>query len=162
MHVAHPRRTVDEQGRLRCSQCRRRKDQSFFGRHSVTGRISGRCRPCIKKNSYAYYHSADGAAKAKAWRERNKERSKEISRRHQLKRDYGISVEFWEGLYAKQKRRCALCLRRPGKKRLAVDHCHRSERVRGLLCGSCNTGLGLFQDDPVLLRKAIRYLRRHR
>jgi len=45
-----------------------------------------------------------------------------------------------------------------GVSRLAVDHCHKTGVVRGLLCLDCNTGLGKFGDDPTLLLKAVEYL----
>jgi Recombination endonuclease VII len=53
---------------------------------------------------------------------------------------------------------CALC-RKPAKK-LNIDHHHGDGVVRGLLCNTCNLGLGLFQDDPAILRRAADYLDR--
>lgn len=44
---------------------------------------------------------------------------------------------------------------------LAVDHCHENGHVRGLLCSSCNTAIGLLRDDPAILRSAIAYLEKH-
>ena len=41
---------------------------------------------------------------------------------------------------------------------VAVDHCHKSGQIRGLLCNACNKGLGLFKDSPIILEKAIKYL----
>ena len=52
---------------------------------------------------------------------------------------------------------CAICLKKP-EKNLVVDHCHESGNVRSLLCGKCNTGLGLFLDSPQLLMIASSYL----
>jgi len=55
---------------------------------------------------------------------------------------------------------CAICNEKPkaGRGRLAVDHVHGTDKVRGLLCNLCNPALGLFKDDPVRLKMAIEYL----
>lgn len=55
--------------------------------------------------------------------------------------------------------RCAICGRIP--KRLVVDHDHTDESLRGLLCSVCNTGIGMLQDDVVILRKALAYLEQY-
>lgn len=55
---------------------------------------------------------------------------------------------------------CAICGEKAKNGRLAVDHIHGTTRVRSLLCSGCNTGLGLFKDDPVRLAKAVEYLER--
>lgn len=53
---------------------------------------------------------------------------------------------------------CAIC--RAADERLFVDHCHKTNRFRGLLCHTCNTGIGQLGDDPELLRAAANYLER--
>lgn len=53
---------------------------------------------------------------------------------------------------------CELCNRPPGKISLHLDHCHKTGAFRGWLCNNCNRGIGYLKDDPVLLRKAARYL----
>ena len=75
-------------------------------------------------------------------------------------RKYGITIEKYEILLAEQNGCCAICLAVTGSdgKRLAVDHNHETGEVRGLLCDNCNTGLGMFKDNPSLLAKAINYL----
>jgi hypothetical protein len=72
-------------------------------------------------------------------------------------RKYGLTPEEWGELVAAHGDACAIC----GKQmRLSIDHCHRSGKVRGLLCNDCNLGLGRFRDDPELLQAAIAYLTR--
>lgn len=76
-----------------------------------------------------------------------------------LTRKFGLDIAEYERLVAAQGGVCALC----GKtcstgRQLAADHCHAGGHVRGLLCSKCNTGLGMFDDDPVLLSKAAAYL----
>jgi predicted nucleic acid-binding Zn ribbon protein len=77
---------------------------------------------------------------------------------------YGITAEEYTALLEAQGNRCAICGSDewPGKGNGPhVDHCHVGGQVRGLLCGRCNTGLGQFGDDPVVLRAAAAYLERH-
>ena len=78
-----------------------------------------------------------------------------------IKRTYGITYEDYESMLDTQKGCCAICKSRISSSRtsrLYVDHCHSTMRVRGLLCSSCNHGLGLFKDSPSLLKRAINYL----
>jgi hypothetical protein len=95
---------------------------------------------------------------------RNKKNAKLI-RASQLRRLYGITVEDYQRLFAKQKGCCAICgskePRRTGRKHLCVDHCHETGKVRGLLCDPCNNGFGRFGDDPQLLKRAVAYLERY-
>lgn len=70
-------------------------------------------------------------------------------------------------MIALQGNKCAICGseetdKRRGKLRaLAVDHDHETGKVRGLLCGACNKGIGLLKDDAEILRKAAAYLDKH-
>lgn len=89
-------------------------------------------------------------------------------RRHILKKVYGLSEVDYNKLLESQNKVCGICklpeLGTSGPKRtpkaMAVDHNHKTNAVRGLLCGMCNTALGLFKDDPRLLSEAINYLER--
>jgi hypothetical protein len=76
------------------------------------------------------------------------------------KRKYGIAVAVYDDLLLKQHGRCAICNRLPyTKKGLVVDHCHQTGAIRGILCSRCNSALGLLDDDPALLERALEYLR---
>lgn len=83
--------------------------------------------------------------------------SSQISR----KKHTGWGPEDYDLALVAQANRCALCGNPPGKKGLAADHCHTSGRTRKLLCSHCNTGLGLFKDNPETLEAAARYIREH-
>lgn len=71
---------------------------------------------------------------------------------------HGLTNAEYNNLLNKQNHRCAICKQPPTIKRLAVDHCHTTGKVRGLLCFNCNVGLGKFREDTALLRKAVVYL----
>lgn len=75
---------------------------------------------------------------------------------------YGLSAAEYAELLDEQNGVCALCGRDSGERALSVDHDHKSRAIRGLLCSPCNTGLGVFHDDPQVLRRAIEYLEAHR
>jgi hypothetical protein len=74
---------------------------------------------------------------------------------------YGLSLEDYDALLLRQNGACAICERKSDRT-LCVDHCHSTRVVRGLLCRTCNLGLGYFRDEAALFRKAIAYLRRAR
>ena len=67
-----------------------------------------------------------------------------------------------DAIYSAHNGCCDICSAAPGKRNFALDHDHASGKLRGLLCSSCNTALGLFKDDELLLAKAIKYLRDRR
>lgn len=75
-----------------------------------------------------------------------------------LMRKYGITQADYDAMAAAQDNRCAICRE---KRPLVVDHCHRSGKVRELLCNRCNRLLGDVDDDPELLRAALRFLSKH-
>jgi len=73
-----------------------------------------------------------------------------------LRRRYGMSLDDRDALLARQGGVCGICKKH--HRRLHVDHCHATRKVRGLLCGTCNRGLGHYNDDPVLTRAATAWL----
>jgi len=81
-----------------------------------------------------------------------------------LQRKYGISLLDYSQMFLAQNGKCAICGSTDGgnrdgeQKAFAVDHDHRTGKVRGLLCESCNQGIGKLKDDPKVLRLAAEYL----
>lgn len=143
----------------RCSNCGERKTLENFRkrvdkRSSWTG-LDSTCKQC-------------NLAKLKKWNSENPEKN---SRRVTLKlwkEKHGKSLEDYEKIFLSQEGKCAICgkseeiEKKKGKRSLSLDHCHATGELRGFLCGACNLGIGMFSDDPELLKAAARYLRRSR
>jgi transposase-like protein len=113
-----------------CSACDLEKDEADFGIRSDRKISRYRCKAC-----QAFYMRAYNV---------------------------GFSTDELKKWLAEQGPGCAICGTEncPTGKALAVDHCHSTGRVRGLLCVKCNNGIGNFNDNPKLLQKAIEYLER--
>lgn len=92
----------------------------------------------------------------RAWAARNRPRA----RNAHLLRSFGITSEQYDELLKQQGSVCAICRRQQAdrRRRLAVDHDHNTGRIRGLLCDPCNQILGIANDDPKLLARAIEHL----
>jgi hypothetical protein len=76
----------------------------------------------------------------------------------------GMTVDKFNNMYKEQQGRCSICGRHQSefKFKLSVDHCHKTEKIRGLLCHFCNKALGMFCDDVEVLYSAIFYLEKHK
>jgi hypothetical protein len=107
---------------------------------------------CEWKESYP---SKDKADYARNWRKNNPNNIKNS----ELKKSFGIDLETYNVMLKKQNGVCAIC-KKPEKfnTSLAVDHCHISKKIRGLLCTNCNRALGMFNDSVLNLYQAINYL----
>lgn len=81
-----------------------------------------------------------------------------LEKNRKLKYEYGIGLEKYNYMLASQNNCCAICKKTDGKS-LCVDHNHATGKIRGLLCNKCNKALGLFNDDPELLKIADLYLK---
>ena len=80
-------------------------------------------------------------------------------RERNLIRRYTLTLDGYDELLRGQGGRCAICFEKPrGDENLCVDHDHETGRIRGLLCHSCNRGIGLLGDNVPRLRAAVSYL----
>lgn len=100
------------------------------------------------------------------WKQQNPERYRETARRsnkkNYLKRylsfAYGLTLEQYHELYRKHNGKCAIYRKQEVISRLSIDHDHKTGKIRGLLCRTCNSGIGLFQESKDLIQKAFLYL----
>jgi len=135
-----------------CYRCQQSRPvaEFYFYKRAVACPYSATCKPCQRSDRMRRYHASD---KQTIW-------EKAFARR--IMRDYGITVREYLEFLLKQGSVCAICKKPPKERcRLSVDHCHRTGKVRGLLCRACNRGIGIFKDQPALLASAMAYLEAH-
>lgn len=116
---------------------------------------------------WVFRHPSDDRYKEyqRQWRYKNLDRAQS----NEMKKRYGISLAQYEQMLADQGGACAICGGQETathkttqlKRRLAIDHCHVTKKVRGILCTGCNTVLGNAKDNIDILLKAAEYLERH-
>lgn len=95
-----------------------------------------------------------------------RKKNKGLFKHYDLMKSYGISLDRFNEMLECQDGKCAICgnpetkvdYRTKEPRALAVDHNHDTGEIRGLLCSDCNTGIGLLQDNVLLLQKAIEYI----
>ena len=119
-----------------------------------------------QKEYYRQYNSTDerkeiNSKRQKEWKEANVEWVKERDRRSSLLRKYGITLEDYYNLLKKQGNVCAICSTETptGIGTFHVDHCHKTGKIRGILCSKCNHSLGLFNEDENIIYKAYEYIK---
>lgn len=148
-----------------CSICNIEKPMEEFFKSgtqkSGSPKFRGDCKDCAKKTTGE-------------WRAKNRShynnyvamwRAKNPIRQHatEIKRRYDLPIEEYNRILVEQLCKCKICGKEHdptrSRGRLYVDHCHDSKKVRGLLCGGCNSALGYFEDNIETLLKAIEYLK---
>lgn len=104
---------------------------------------------------------------ARKWKDA-RTRNPDVEYERNLQRSFGISLDEYLQKFKKQNGVCAICEEPETttglggtSRRLAVDHCHKTEGIRELLCSRCNKVLGSVNDNVKLLEKMIAYLKKH-
>jgi hypothetical protein len=135
-HNPYCKKCLDQLWVRRCRKCKLLKDfDAFYGKRTV-------CKSCI----------ADHSVEITDLVKKDKLTPKELRKDAKLSLTYGI------GLSDTTAEVCEICGQ---DSPLVIDHCHVTGKFRGMLCNSCNKGLGLFYDDPEFLKSAIEYLKRN-
>lgn len=135
-------------GKKKCSKCKKEKSVNNFSiDKTLKCGYSSWCKECK-------------SPEIDKWNKENQstDEGKRRYRNNTLKFLYGISEKDFDQILKSQNNSCAICGGDLSVNRICVDHCHKTKKVRGLLCHNCNVGLGHFRDDAELLKKAINYL----
>lgn len=133
-----------------CSECQERKIRQDFNRDRTTpDGYDYRCKSCNSIRTKKMWASPEGKRKMQI-----------RSKKYELKRNYGITLDEYNSILTKQNNSCAVCSTHKDafKRDLDVDHCHKTGKVRGLLCVACNTALGLLKEDKERAIKLFQYL----
>lgn len=146
-----------------CTKCNEEKPIEKFNRFIRKGK-EYREHTCMACRQKIWRQNPTNLAKAvirtREWTDNNKPYIKRGKRNRDLLRLYGITTEQYNDMLEYQNNKCKICeTEHTDEKYLHVDHCHDTMKVRGLLCGKCNTGLGLFNENIKLFIKACDYLK---
>lgn len=137
-----------------CSECHQKKSLDFFYKNKNKDGRFNICKVCHHR-------------RVKIWRGKNRAKLPAYSRTASLRNRYGLSNSEYDQMVSAQNNKCLICGEEPRKTkafqtwRLHIDHCHKTKKIRGLLCHLCNRGIGLFRERIDLLEKALAYLKCH-
>lgn len=128
-----------------CRSCKETKAFEQFYWSKRDNRYDSYCKDCQKEQ-------------AEKWRKANPEKRSATIRKYHINKRKGVTQEQYNKLLADQLELCAICCEFMDEPHIDTDH--KTGRVRGLLCMSCNVGIGHLKDDPKILQSAINYLER--
>ena len=139
-----------------CKACQASKTRDWYSNNKEYVAIK-------RKDRWEKSDKRKESLKVLKWQQANPDKL----RSYNLKRKFNITIEQYNELFNNQNGLCKICNKpetaidkKNSKLRdLAVDHCHKTKRVRGLLCTRCNIGLGAFEDNTKSLEVAIQYLK---
>ena len=158
--------------RKKCNCCKQEKELAAFA--SKRGKPNSRCRKCI--GAYMQRHYLENRnreiQKRREWYAKNRKQSiacvkqnyankKEQIKFQRIFKKYKLTKEAYLQMKEDQNGRCAACKLENSSKDLAVDHCHKTGKVRGLLCDQCNTSLGLLKDSPLRIKALLDFVEKH-
>lgn len=136
-----------EYGR-RCNKCGETKPVSEFYKDRQNGSKRYECKGCHLEYYRNKWKDADPSYR---------EARRESSRKYILSQ-YGLTPKDYHSMLEEQGFVCAICETKPEAGNLAIDHCHKTGGVRGLLCKQCNSAIGILGDNPEGLGRALAYL----
>jgi hypothetical protein len=147
-----------------CFDCKENKPTTDFYKRTVSPDGLGiYCKKCDNKKSNKY--RLEKKNEIRIQRKKFRDSNKDHIRMQKFKSKFGISKEKYDNLLNAQNNKCAICNKGPETeryKRLALDHCHETGKIRGFLCNNCNRCIGLLGDKIENLVSAIKYLKKYK
>jgi len=125
-----------------------------FNKRQKEWRLKNPDKFAVSQTKYRKKNQAKTTAKQKEWRKNNPDKAKNIL----IKSRHGITLEQYNLMLKEQNNMCKIC---SSEEKLYIDHDHKTMKIRGLLCNSCNKGLGLFYDSIESIERAIKYLEKN-
>lgn len=113
--------------------------------------------PLVHRSYLSNYCQDCRLVKRKSYYENKKDYYLEQNRKYHLGKKYGINQKDYDNMIIAQNERCSICYK--VMENPHIDHCHRTGKIRGLLCFHCNSALGQFEDDIERIERAANYLR---
>lgn len=145
-----------------CIGCEKELEFSKYGKdNSKKNGLTHRCVECKNREYRKWAKTEKGKNNSKRKYQNNKPKH----RNWELKRLFGITLEDYNKMLLEQNEVCAICNQKEMNKKyrtLSVDHCHKTGKVRGLLCSNCNLGIGNMKDNINNLKNAINYLEKNK
>lgn len=144
-----------------CSRCLIEKNlEDFYSSTRHKDKLYSICKSCCQAKARDRYR--EDPTKMKLAQKKYLEANPDSRRNTMLKNQRGITLNDYQIMFQAQEGKCAICKtdQKDMKKALNVDHCHKTGKIRGLLCGKCNQALGLLQDKVEVIETAASYLRR--
>jgi hypothetical protein len=135
----------------RCLECTRERDRQRYQHNQEKEKARVReygKRTREERTAVARLYRQTNPEKLKQWREAKYNRD--------LERKYGVTFEIFQGLIERYGRQCMICKNSEGK--IGVDHCHKTGKIRGLLCNGCNLALGNIKEDLDRARGLAHYI----
>ena len=166
-----------------CNKCQSTKEYSQFSKHpTISDGYYNQCKSCRlkarkKRESERFNPDFSGSKTCKKCNESKLKHNfllnksskdgfngwcKRCTKDSTIKNKYSISLEDYKSILNSQNNKCAICSTSiPGgpSNKFVIDHCHKTNKVRGLLCNRCNTGLGKLGDTVESLERALEYLK---
>ena len=153
---------------IKCTKCLEIKSENnFVNDKSKKNNKKSHCKSCVNLYFRQRYEKDPEGQRNKSREYRKKlrtefpEKLKESQRKSALKKHYNLTLEEYNLKLQEQNGVCEICKTPPNKKQLAVDHCHKTGKIRKLLCANCNTALGLLYDDVNIITSLRNYIIKH-